>query len=111
MSLHNEEDPNSVRKCWVLPRAGRAEVMYFAWGTGGLERTEKPEDPPDDSAYARMTAAVQAAFKPNEPIVYRESLGPERTFYRWKKWAIDRRVVVRSNAQIYVAPTGIRISG
>jgi hypothetical protein len=106
MSLHNEEDPNSTRVCWVLPRAGRAERMYFIWQDGGLAQTTEPEAVPDDSAYARMTAAVQAVFKLDEPIVYRESLGPERTFYRWKKWAVDKHVVVRSNGQIYVARAG-----
>lgn len=44
MSLCNEEDPNSVRRCWVLPRAGRAEVMYFTWSADGLVLTAKPED-------------------------------------------------------------------
>ena len=72
MSLFNEEDPNSVRRCWVLPRAGRAEVMYFAWGAEGLVLTDKPEDVQDDhSANVRMMSAVQAAFKPDEPILWR----------------------------------------
>jgi hypothetical protein len=109
MSLHNEEDPNSVRRCWVLPPAGRAEVMYFAWAADGLVLTDKPDDVQDDnSALARMTSAVQSAFKADEPIVYRESLGPERTFYRWKKWAVERKLIVQSNGKTYLSATGVR---
>jgi hypothetical protein len=72
--------------------------------------TEKPEDVQDDSsANARMMSAVQATFKLNEPIVYRPSLGPERTFYRWKKWAVDRRLLVQSNGKVYLPATGVRV--
>ena len=28
MALHNEDDPNSVRRCTVLPRNGRAETLF-----------------------------------------------------------------------------------
>jgi hypothetical protein len=73
---------------------------------------DKPDDvQDDDSALGRMTSAVQAAFKPDEPIVYRESLGPQRTFYRWKKWAVDRRLVVQSNGKTYLSTTGVRVGG
>lgn len=106
MSLHNEEDPNSARRCWVLPRAGRAECMYFIWQKGGLELTTKPEAAPEDSAYARVTAAVRAVFKPGEPVTYCESLGPESTFYRWKRWATDRRILVKRKGKFCLAPTG-----
>lgn len=110
MSLHNEEDPNSVRRCWVLPRAGRAEVMYFAWGADGLMLTEKPDDVQDDSgANARMMSLIQATFKPSEPIVYRESLGSSSSFYRWRKWAIDRRLVIQSNGKIFLRATGVKV--
>jgi hypothetical protein len=110
MGLHNEEDPNSVRRCVVLPRAGRAEIMYFAWAAEGLVLTEKPEESQDDNgAYARMTSAAQAAFEPDEPVVYRPSLGPERTFYRWKKWAKDRGVVTQADGKTYLAATGARV--
>jgi hypothetical protein len=110
MSLHNEEDPNSVRRCWILPRAGRAEVMYFAWGDEGLMLTAKPDDVQDDqSSNARMMSAVQAAFKPDEPIVWRPSLGPEATFYRWRKWAHGKRLVVQSNGKLYVPTAGVKV--
>jgi hypothetical protein len=110
MSLHNEEDPNSVRRCWVLPRAGKAEVMYFTWAPEGLVLCDKPEEVQDDnSANARMLSAIHAAFKPDEPIVYRPSLGPERTFYRCKTWAIGRKLLVQSNGKTYVPATGVRV--
>jgi hypothetical protein len=111
MSLCNEEDPNCVRRCWVLPRAGRAEVMYFAWGAEGLVLTDKPEDVHDDhSANARMISAVQATFGPDEPIVWRPSLGPERSFYRFKKWAIDKGLLVVSDGKAYVPATGVKVN-
>jgi AAA domain len=111
MGLHNEEDPNSVRRCWVLPRAGRAEVMYFKWAAEGLVLTDKPDEVQDEqSANARMMSAVQASFAPDEPIVYRESLGPPATFYRWKKWAINRRLVIQSNGDMYLAKTGVKLA-
>lgn len=106
MSLHNEEDPNSARRCWVLPRAGRAECMYFIWQNGGLELTTKPDAIPEDSAYARVTAAVRAVFKPGEPVTYSDALGPESTFYRWKKWALDRRILMQRKGRHCLAPTG-----
>src|SRR5262249_53734160 len=78
MSLHDEKDPNSTRVCWVLPRAGRAERMFFVWQDGGLVQTAEPESVPEDGSHARMTSAVQATFGPDEPIVWRPALGPER---------------------------------
>jgi hypothetical protein len=108
MSLHDEKDPNSARVCWVLPRASRAEVMYFVWQEGGLKRTEKPEEVSDDSAYGRITSAAHATFKPDEPITWRESLGPQATYYRWRKWAIARKLVVLVGGEIYLSRTGAR---
>ena len=110
-SLHNQEDPNSVLRYWVLPRAGRSEVMYFRRSTEGLVLTEKPEDVQDDhSANARMMSAIQAAFGPNEPIEYRPPLGPERTFYRCKKWAIKRKLLVMSNGRAYLPASGVKVN-
>jgi hypothetical protein len=110
MSLHNEEDPNSARRCWILPRAGRAERMYFIWQNGGLQLTAEPDAAPEDSAFARVTAAVRAVFKPGEPVTYCESLGPESTFYRWKRWATDRRILMRLKGKLCLAPTGCTLT-
>jgi hypothetical protein len=111
MSLHDEKDPNCTRVCWVLPRAGRAEVMYFGWSDKGLVRTEKPEDVQDDhSANARMLSAIHATFGPDEPVEYRPSLGPERSFYRTKKWALERKLLVMSNGKAYLPAAGVRVN-
>jgi putative DNA primase/helicase len=109
MSLHNEEDPNSARRCWILPRAGRAECMYFIWQNGGLEVTTKPDEAPEDSAFGRMTAAVRATFKSGEPIVFRPELGAEATFYRWKPWALAQHILVKSKGKLYM-PTGCTLT-
>lgn len=110
MSLFDEEDPNSVRRCWVLPRAGKAEVMYFKWDTEGLVLTQKPEDVQDDSsANVRMMSSIHAAFKQDEPVVYRPSLGPERSFYRCKKWALDQGLLVQSKGKTYLPASGVRV--
>ncbi len=102
MGLHNEEDPNSARRVWVLPRTGRAECMYFIWQNGGLEMTTKPDEAPEDSAFGRMTAVVRAAFGPREPIVYKPELGAESTFYRWRPWALTRHILVKSKGKLYM---------
>ena len=41
MPLHNDDDPNSVRRCTVLPRNGRAETLYFEWQATGLCLTNR----------------------------------------------------------------------
>lgn len=111
MSLHDEEDPNSARRCWILPRAGRAECMYFVWQNGGLELTTKPEAAvPEDGAFGRMSAAVRAAFGLDERVVWRPSLGPERTFYRWRAWALEKRFLVRVKDAVFLAPMGAKVT-
>lgn len=102
MSLNDEEDPNSARKVWILPRAGRAECMYFVWSDGGLQMTTEPDKPPQDSALGRMTTIVRAAFGTHDPIVYRAELGSETTFYRWRKWAVEQHVLVKSKGVLYM---------
>lgn len=108
MSLHDEKDPNSARVCWVLPRAGRAEVMYFVWQEGGLTQTNEPEAAPEDGAFARVTAAVQATFGLDEPVTWRPSLGPEASYYRWRNWALRRKLIVQNRGQVYLSPTGVK---
>jgi hypothetical protein len=111
MGLHDEEDPNSVRRCVVLPRAGRAEVMHFAWAPEGLVLTDKPDDTKDDKgSYARITSAVQEAFRPDEPVVYRPSFGSDSTFYRWRAWAIDRKVLVQNGGKVYLSAIGAKVA-
>jgi hypothetical protein len=47
MSLHNDDDPNSVRRCTVLPRNGQAETLYFEWQANGLCLTTEPQAVPN----------------------------------------------------------------
>jgi hypothetical protein len=113
MGLHDEEDPNSVRRCWILPRAGRAERMYFTWGDDGqLVQTGEPEpkEKEDNSAYARVTAAVQATVTQGQPVVWTTALGAESTFYRWRKWAISKRLVVQSAGKIFLPTGGVKVT-
>ena len=113
MGLHDEEDPNSVRRCWILPRAGRAERMYFTWGEDGqLVQTGEPatESKEDNSAFARITSAIQVAFSPGEPITWRDSLGAEATFYRWKKWAIKNRIMIVSGGKTFLPTGGVTVA-
>lgn len=104
MELHDQEDSNSVRRCTVLPRNGRAETLYFEWRLEGLMLTSKPDDVPENTAMHRMTVNVFAAFKPGEPITYQEALGPSSTFYKWRKWAIDNKKVVTHSGKCFVPP-------
>lgn len=103
LSLHNEKDLNSTRMCWVLPRAGRAEQMFFAWKDGGLVQVAEPDEQPvsDTSALVKMHAAVRLKFGPDEPIKYLPSLGAEKTFYRWRDWAVERGSVVKAGKKYY----------
>jgi hypothetical protein len=111
MSLHDEADPNSVRRCWVLPRAGPAEKMFFRWADEGLVLTTEPEpvEKQDNSAYGRITSAAQSLFKAGEPVVWNGSLGPESTFYRWKKWALERRILVQADGKTYLSTAGVKM--
>lgn len=103
MSLYDEKDLNSARMCWVLPRAGRAEQMFFAWKDGGLVQVEKPEEHSvsDTSALQRMHVHVRTKYGPDEPIKYLPSLGPEKTFYRWREWAVERGNVIKAGKKYY----------
>ncbi len=103
MSLHDEKDLNSTRVCWVLPRAGRPEQMFFAWKDGGLVQVPEPDDKTvaDTSALVRMHVAVRMKYGPDEPIKYLPSLGVEKTFYRWRTWAVERGSVVEAGKKFY----------
>ena len=108
MDLHNPEDSNSVRRCDVLVRNGRAERLFFTWDDTGLVLTDEPYDVPEKSAIGWMNLNVASAFKAGEPIVYQEDLGPKTNFYRWKKWAVENKKVVVTAGQIYLAPAEVK---
>jgi hypothetical protein len=103
MQLHDEDDSNSVRVCTVLPRNGRAEKLYFEWQSKGLCLTTKPEELPENTALYRMGLNVLAKYKPGEQVVYSAELGPETTFYRWRKQAVQEGKLVQSGGAYFVA--------
>jgi hypothetical protein len=113
MALHDETDQNSVRRCLVLARTSKAISLYFHWTDQGLTQTVEPEpkENEDRGAMGRTTSIVQQAFRPDEPIVYKDSLGPNSTFYRWRKWALDRHLIFENQGQIFLSPTGPKWGG
>ena len=109
MALTDETDQNSVRHCLLLPRTSRPVDMYFHWTDKGFTQTTKPpeKEKEDNTAMGRTTAAVRREFKRDEPIVYRRSLGAESTFYRWRGWALDRKLIFQSDEEYYLSPGGV----
>jgi hypothetical protein len=85
LELNNADDPNSVRRCTVLPRNGKSERLFFEWQTGGLVLTTEPEAVTEETALTRMERNVFAKYKPGQMVVYSPELGAEGTFYRWRK--------------------------
>lgn len=112
LSLHDEKNPNSVRVCWVLPRTGQAEVMYFTWIDGVFTQTTEPQRQEEtDTALHKMTVAVRNVFALNEPVIHRPSIGAKSTFYRWREWAHEKGIVVRSGGNFYLsAGAGVVLS-
>ncbi|HEX6503109.1 MAG TPA: AAA family ATPase [Terriglobales bacterium] len=109
MALTDETDQNSVRHCLLLPRTAKAVDMYFHWTDQGFTQTEKPPDKTkeDNSAMGRTTVVVRSEFKRDEPIVYRRCLGASSTFYRWRDWAEEHKVIFKSGGEYYLRPTGV----
>jgi hypothetical protein len=91
IELHDPEDANSVRRCTVLCRCGRAENFFFEMQAGrGLVLTAEPEAVSESTALSRMEAQVFAKFKPGEMVVWSLELGPKSAFYRWRKDAGEK---------------------
>jgi len=86
--------------------------MYFGWAAEGLVLTSEPEsdDPKDNTALGQMMLAIHAAFRPGEPIAWRAELGPQSTFYRWRKWALDKRFVLQADGKISLPLTGVKVN-
>lgn len=63
----------------------------------------------EDGSYSRITSVVQSLFKPDEPIVRRPSICPERSFYRWKKWAKEHGIVTQCLGKTYLSAVGARV--
>jgi hypothetical protein len=103
MSLHNDEDPNSVRRCTVLPRNGRAETLYFEWQANGLCLTTEPQGVPELKAIDRMEQRIFVAVQPGEEIKYQPGFGNRNLFFEWKNRAAVQGKVTRSNGKYYRA--------
>lgn len=101
MALHNEDDPNSVRRCTVLPRNGRAETLYFEWQVTGLCLTTEPQAVPELKAIDRMEQRIFQAVQPGEEIKYQPGFGNRNLFYEWKNRATTQGKVTRANGKYY----------
>jgi hypothetical protein len=104
LELHNSDDPNSVRRCTVLPRNGRAERLYFEWQANGLVLTQELEEVPENSAMYRMELNVMAKYKPGDMVVYSAELGAETTFTRWRKQAVKDGKLVYNGGRYFRPP-------
>lgn len=107
IALTNLEDDNSVRSYTILPRNGRAERLYMDWKDGALRLTEKPETADtttkESTAFARMRSNVLGKFKAGDPVTYSLDLGAEKTFYRWREYAVSQGLIVLSDGKYYVS--------
>lgn len=103
MQLHNDEDPNSVRRCTVLPRNGRAETLYFEWQAEGLCLTTEPEAVQEVRAVDRMEQRVFGAVQPGEEVKFQPGFGNRNLFFEWKNRAATQGKVTRSNGKYYRA--------
>jgi hypothetical protein len=103
MQLHNDDDPNSVRRCTVLPRNGRAETLYFEWQVTGLCLTTEPQAVQEVKAIDRMEQRIFLAVQPGAEIKYQPGFGNRNLFFEWKNRAITQGRVTRSNGKYYRA--------
>jgi putative DNA primase/helicase len=103
MQLHNDEDPNSVRRCTVLPRNGRAETLYFEWQANGLCLTNEPQAVPEVKAIDRMEQRIFQAVPPGDEIKYQPGFGNRNLFFEWKNQAMTHGKVFRVNGKYYRA--------
>jgi len=103
MQLHDDNDPNSVRRCTVLPRNGRAETLFFEWQAEGLVLTTEPQAVPEARAIDRMEQRIFQAVQPGDEIKYQPGFGNRNLFYEWKNRALTQGKVTRSNGKYYRA--------
>jgi len=103
MQLHDENDPNSVRRCTVLPRNGRAETLYFEWQSEGPCLTTEPQAVPELKAINRMEQRIFQAVQPGEEIRYQPGSGNRNLFCECKNRLVKDGKVTRSNGKYYRA--------
>jgi hypothetical protein len=103
MQLHDENDPNSVRRCTVLPRNGRAETLFFEWQAEGLCLTTEPQAVPELKAIDHMEQRIFHAVQPGEEVKYQPGFGNRNLFFEWKNRAMRGGKITRSNGKYYRA--------
>jgi len=101
MALHLEDDRNSVRRCTVLPRNGRAETLFFEWQAEGLCLTTEPQAVTELKAIDRMEQRIFQAVQPGDEIKYQPGFGNRNTFFEWKNRAAKEGKVTRSNGKYF----------
>jgi len=104
LNMYDETDNSSVRQCDVLPRYSAAERFHFTWRNGHFCLTDAPESQPENTALYRMERNVFAKYKPGELVIYSAELGPEGTFYRWRKQAAKDGKLVYAGGRYLVPP-------
>lgn len=103
MELHNPEDPNSVRRCTILCRCGKAERLFFEWQVCGMVLTTEPVADKEEKAIDRMEQRIFQAVKPGEEIRYQPGFGSRNLFFEWKKQAMLKGKVTRVDGKHYRA--------
>ncbi|QNI35452.1 phage NrS-1 polymerase family protein [Edaphobacter albus] len=113
LSYHDEKDLKSPRVCWVMPRNSSPEKMFFDWVDGRFTQVEEPEDSGTNSdvgspALLKMHAQIRSIFGDGTPIRYTRALGAEKTYYRWRDWAVARGSVVRTDGNYYLSASELQ---
>jgi len=103
MQLHDDNDPNSIRRCTVLPRNGRAETLFFEWQSEGLCLTKEPLAVPELKAIDRMEQRIFAAVEPGEEIKYQPGFGNRNLFYECKSRLVKAGRVTKVNGKYFIA--------
>ena len=57
-----------------------------------------------NEAFALMKMNVFAKYQPGDQVVYSPDLGAERTFYRWREYAVTKGWVVQHGGAYFRAP-------
>jgi hypothetical protein len=103
------DDENSVRKLVVMPRTGASETLYFTWIDGRFTRTNEPDVVVNvgTDANRKLTMAVAARFADGSPVKWLTEFGPERTFYRWQRWAADNGIIRKIKNRWYLQAVAV----
>jgi AAA domain len=101
------ENTNSARSYSIMPRNGPSVRLYMEWRDHGLCIVDKPEpkvEAKDSRAFGLMKLNVFAKYKLGEQVVYSPDLGAERTFYRWREYAVGKGWIVQHAGAYFRSP-------